>query len=1042
MRFLLSILLSSCLLTTTINAQSLVQDTENLLTALQQLQHAPGDSNQFVIANATAQVLAILQSYDQSVLTDTTEAHAWPQLLDNYKKNTLITNALQATKFTITDTLSASVFWMYDRWKNQKQSGPRQKMLTLLHAEEVVAPRNYLSVANTLDKYKLPPVKNVEATRLAAQKSNANFNNGILNSTAVIQGMFEFVLDRAKDEVVINFLERMLNEDSPQFAKLFPTVVGQFSNKNFTYSNSFIERLRQAFYQDIQHMSVNLPVLMLEDEYFRPLQSEPIAYNFLALYSMVGMSLNDLPVEEIMPITHRYLYQSYEEAIKEVNFELADNAYDQSEYATVVARTRAILDRIKAIYLDLDNIEFSLREKVNAAKNQFGTVIPPPDANSFLQKEGYDLDILLGDDTELEYDLELLPSLLQGQLDSSYILGFNTLQSYDKYFGEDKDARQWRAAGLAIAQNLNGTWYQDQTMADILYAWQKDLASYRLEIDRWENTIDPTGALQAALQKVDEDRLALVNTITANKAFWADRLSYDQGLAHDLLAKIIANLEAIDDDPELEMMEEETANLMKLDLKRSQLLAVEQRLVELDKRLKDQHPTEQKASALDQFLASRKGTTPYNYLIAQIDDLAEDLKQLDADLALLEKKYATQSSRARDNAKPILQTTELATQLMFGLRSNSLDHKWMTKTELDSMMDGGLRQNIFLGLMTQRLSKVKNLQLFSPAGVARLIQLTVADLPTLPKYQDTDSTTFVDSLAFYHKASFVVNTLNRMLELPLLTSATNTREFTPLKDQIPGMAKVPDMANQTLDFVYYVNVKDHRHAVSSLLRLFDFLEEDVTRKNKDQIFSSKADMRSKGKSKRKPAIYYLQKYGDFIADLIDAEDGQQVEDLLNNIADPPGSSRIKRTQRMTVGLNAYLGANLGWERWSGTNITVQDEGYFGVSPNIPIGISISRLLGKKEQSFSLFLSFLDLGGLLTYRTNVDAFGEPVINFRNVFKPGVQIHYNIPKTPFYFALGGQYGPQILESGSTNVSLNTTRLFTGFGVDVPLKTLYQR
>jgi len=510
-------------------------------------------------------------------------------------------------------------------------------------------------------------------------------------------------------------------------------------------------------------------------------------------------------------------------------------------------------------------------------------------------------------------------------------------------------------------------------------------------------------------------------------------------LALDLLAKIAKGIDEIDDDPDFEdLLEGE-----RLELKKAKLLAVSDRLIIQDKRLKSDNPENFAATPMDTYLADQNNsTTPYGYVIAKVNDLSEQLHQLDQQLKILDKKYAPLSSRTRDNAKPILQTTEFATQLMYGLYNGSEDEKWITKVELDSMMDGGLRQDIFMGLLTQRLSKVKDIPWFSPDGISRLVELTVNDLPTLPKYQFPDSIK-KDSMAFYHRASFVVNTLNRMLELPLVVSKENIREFTPLKDQIPGMAKVPDIANNTLDFVYYINIKDHRHAISTLLRLFDFLNADIDRKKMDLANNNQLTKKEKQQNKRKMTIHYFQKYGSFIADLIDAQEGEEVKDLLNNIADPPGSSRLKRTQQMTVGFNAYLGGNVGWETWKGGNLTEEDKGYFGLAPSIPIGISVSRLFGEKKRSFSLFVSFLDLGSLLTFRPDSDTFGEPVFTFRNVFKPGLQLQYNIPKTPFYLAAGGQYGPQVLEVANSNtISLNSTRYFLGFGVDVPIKTLFQK
>ena len=1028
LKFYLPALLLLCF-SLSLPAQSLFQDTEDLLQAFEVLKQGEVDSLAFERTKAMAKILAILQTYDQTSSSYTTSVAGWQELLKNYNNNALIQQQLQESNFVLADSLIATISPLAYNFAREIQSGPRQKILNLLQSQQAITPANYLSVANNLQKYSLPPVQTTTTMALAAQESNANINNGILNATAVIQGLFEFILDRAKDEVVINFLDRMLNEDSPDFKMLFPTVISQFSNREFTYSNSFIERLRQAFYEDIQQLSVRLPLLMLEDDYFKPLQSEPVAYGFLALYSMIGMAQNGLTIDEIMPITNRLLYQDYEESIKEVNLELAENAYGQTDYAELIALADTIFQQIKAIYLVLDDAEYNLRDTVRSYQERFpNDTLVAPAANDYLQKGSYDLEVLLGDESGDGFDLSLLPQLLEGRLDSAYIVQYNTLASYDKFFGIERTQIQWRAAGLEIAHNLNGTWYQDRSMADILLAWQKDLALYKGEVDKWKNAVDPEGALQRALAKVENDRQKLVDTIWATKNFWRPNLSHDQGLAFDLLASIIKDFEAIDTDPNLDLLDDDEATLIKLEKKKEKLLAIEDRLIALDNRLKEQNPDNFRATPVQLYLKNKESTIPYAFVIAQINDLADDLDQMDLELDTLEEKYARLESRARNNAKPVLQTTDFATQLMYGLRSDEADPKWMSKVQLDSLLDGGTRQDIFLGLLTQRLSKIEDIGLFSPSGIAQLAQLTITDLQNLPKYIELDTLVQEDTLAFYHRAAFVVNTLNRLLELPLVVSRSNPRTFTPLKDQIPGMSQVPDIANQTLDFIYFVNVKDHRHAVSSLLRLFTYLDDDI-----DEALPE---------GKRKSAIYYLQKYGDFIADLIDAESGQQVEDLLNNVADPPGSSRLKRTQQLTVGLNAYLGGAVGWEKWEKPSLASPDDGSVGLAPTMPIGFTISTLLGEQKNSFSLFVSFLDLGSLLSYRSSSDNFGENVISFKNVFKPGVQLQWNIKKTPFYLAIGGQYGPQVREINGENVTLDATRYFMGFGVDVPIKTFYQR
>ncbi|MCP3929901.1 MAG: hypothetical protein GY705_12470 [Bacteroidetes bacterium] len=268
--------------------------------------------------------------------------------------------------------------------------------------------------------------------------------------------------------------------------------------------------------------------------------------------------------------------------------------------------------------------------------------------------------------------------------------------------------------------------------------------------------------------------------------------------------------------------------------------------------------------------------------------------------------------------------------------------------------------------------------------------------------------------------------MNRILELPLVVKPGTSGKFQPLKEQLPGMQNVPDISKRSLDFIYYLNVKDHGHAISTLIRLFTRLEPVSVYEKADTCAL---------------AVCYLKKYGDFISGIIDATSADEVQDLLENISDPPGNSRLKRTSPLTVGINAYLGGTYGWELWQ-SDILDEDVTFSGFAPSMPIGITVSKLLGKKKASFSAFLSFLDLGTLLTFYPDSDTSGENQLTFKNVFKPGIQLHWNIKKSPFFLGTGVQYGPQYRMINGKSTALGSFRYSIGFGVDVPIKTLYQK
>jgi hypothetical protein len=262
-----------------------------------------------------------------------------------------------------------------------------------------------------------------------------------------------------------------------------------------------------------------------------------------------------------------------------------------------------------------------------------------------------------------------------------------------------------------------------------------------------------------------------------------------------------------------------------------------------------------------------------------------------------------------------------------------------------------------------------------------------------------------------------------VLEIPLVVSTQQPDLVQPLTQVYPQLAQVPEVSSLLLNLLYNLNIEDHRRAMSSAIRLFIKLDSFNV---------------------EKPVGDFLEQYGYFMADLIDAETTQEVESLLYGIADPPGSSRLKRSKRLTVGLNAYLGASGGLEGWSQASSSLQEDFLF-MAPTIPIGITMSRLFGdptNKPVSLSLFIGFLDLGSMLTLQGGSEAFGESVLTFRNMFKPSAQLHWNLPKSPFYLGTGVQVGPHVQEIGGVQQSIQSTRFFLSFGVDVPVKTFFVR
>ncbi|HMG14607.1 MAG TPA: hypothetical protein VK590_04120 [Saprospiraceae bacterium] len=147
------------------------------------------------------------------------------------------------------------------------------------------------------------------------------------------------------------------------------------------------------------------------------------------------------------------------------------------------------------------------------------------------------------------------------------------------------------------------------------------------------------------------------------------------------------------------------------------------------------------------------------------------------------------------------------------------------------------------------------------------------------------------------------------------------------------------------------------------------------------------------------------KYGSFMAAMSIANSPEEVENAIEAIALPAGSSRIKRETSFNVSLNAYCGLFVGNEV-----IKVLDDknkafsrfNSFGLTA--PIGFSISwghRYLpfpfseigcfskSSVGWSSSWFISLIDLGAVAAFRfTNPAAAEVPTIQLKDIFSPGI------------------------------------------------------
>ena len=186
------------------------------------------------------------------------------------------------------------------------------------------------------------------------------------------------------------------------------------------------------------------------------------------------------------------------------------------------------------------------------------------------------------------------------------------------------------------------------------------------------------------------------------------------------------------------------------------------------------------------------------------------------------------------------------------------------------------------------------------------------------------------------------------------------------------------------------------------------------------------------------------RFGNFMANVIEASSSSQVSTLIEAAALPPGSSVVKKRTPFNIALNVYPGVFLGREDLNGIDHPTDGQfNSFGVTT--PIGIAVSKGLGSKG-AITAFGSLIDIGAMFAYRFSDEdnqASDLPAIKLENIWSPGAYLIYGFgADLPISFGFGVQKGPLVRKVNQNvyNISETSATRFTLFlSVDIPLTNI---
>ncbi len=220
----------------------------------------------------------------------------------------------------------------------------------------------------------------------------------------------------------------------------------------------------------------------------------------------------------------------------------------------------------------------------------------------------------------------------------------------------------------------------------------------------------------------------------------------------------------------------------------------------------------------------------------------------------------------------------------------------------------------------------------------------------------------------------------------------------------------------------------------------------------------------------------MSKYGGFMVDIVTADDSDEVKEAIKkNVT--KFSFLDKRNSLFSLTISAHPGVFGGFEELKENN---ESQVNLGITAPIGFefmwGIRAKKDLKKKQYAFvkkkdtmitnqqgrkmpdeieivkylsghswSIFVSFADLGAAFNYRLNDSESELPQeLTFKQIFSPGISLNYGFRNSPLTLGAGIQYTPELRKVTVDDIETNSSslRALLRLSWDIPLIKIYNK
>ncbi len=397
------------------------------------------------------------------------------------------------------------------------------------------------------------------------------------------------------------------------------------------------------------------------------------------------------------------------------------------------------------------------------------------------------------------------------------------------------------------------------------------------------------------------------------------------------------------------------------------------------------------------------------------------------------------------------------------LRSDGTSEIWISRGELNLLINDPVTLNIYLGLIYE-LVKNKQIKIgglavaanyITPANVSRLkeyiIKIEEAGKNLELSYKKFKEESNDSNNIKLSQASKFVGAVHSFFDLAI--------QYKTIHPSIPApdnsVKQIFLYVDTSLSVVQKILAKEYYGAVLSATVLLENVLKTRDDFNADgQLISTKTKEQDSALAKKQFLRSFLR-YSNFAANVVAAKNSDDVEKAIEAIALPPGSASIKRTTNFNLAFQAYTG-------FVGGDINGQKGTFNSVSVYAPLGIAFSiglrpgfrpRFAGiqnpenkKSWGSLTLFGSMIDVGAVVSYRFyHPDEKLSDSVNiaWANIFAPGVNLVYGIPKWPISIGFGAQYQASLrkVDAATATIAEKSGLRYNFFlALDLPVLNLY--